>query len=66
MSAGDIAVLLHSVKDEAPRIQAALTARNIPSVINAAESVMLSQGAREWERLLEAMEKPQLPDFAHD
>ena len=41
---GDIAVLLHSVKEEAPRIQAELAARGIPSVINAAESVMLSQG----------------------
>ncbi len=61
LCAGDIAVLLHSVKEEAPRIQAELAERGIPSVINAAESVMLSQGAREWERLLEAMEKPQLP-----
>ena len=61
LCAGDIAVLLHSVKEEAPRIQAELTRRGVPSVINAAESVMLSQGAREWERLLEAMEKPQLP-----
>jgi exodeoxyribonuclease V beta subunit len=61
LGAGDIAVLLHSVKEEAPRIQAELAARGIPSVVNAAESVMLSQGAREWERLLEAMEKPQLP-----
>ena len=61
LCAGDIAVLLHSVKEEAPRIQAELAVRGIPSVINAAESVMLSQGAREWERLLEAMEKPQLP-----
>ncbi len=61
LGAGDIAVLLHSVKEEAPRIQAELARRGVPSVINAAESVMLSQGAREWERLLEAMEKPQLP-----
>ncbi len=61
LCAGDIAVLLHSVKEEGPRIQAELTQRGVPSVINAAESVMLSQGAREWERLLEAMEKPQLP-----
>jgi exodeoxyribonuclease V beta subunit len=61
LCAGDIAVLLHSVRDEAPRIQAELAARGVPSVINAAESVMLSQAAREWERLLEAMEKPQLP-----
>ena len=61
LCAGDIAVLLHSVKDEAPRIQAELARRGVPSVINAAESVMLSQGAREWERLLEALEKPQLP-----
>jgi exodeoxyribonuclease V beta subunit len=60
LEAGDIAVLLHSVKDEAPRIQAELAARGIASVINAAESVMLSQGATEWRRLLEAMERPQL------
>ncbi len=60
LEAGDIAVLVHSVKDEAPRIQAALAERGIASVVNAAESVMLSQGAVEWRRLLEAMEKPQL------
>ncbi len=58
---GDIAVLLHSVKDDAPRIQAELTKRGIPSVINSAESVMVSPAARHWLRLLEAMEKPQLP-----
>ncbi len=58
---GDIAVLLHSVKEEAPRIREQLAQRGIPSVVNAAESVMLSQGAGEWERLLEALEKPQLP-----
>ncbi len=44
--AGDIAVLLHSVKDDAPRIQAELAERGIPSVLNAAESVMLSPAAR--------------------
>ncbi len=60
LGAGDIAVLVHSVKDEAPRIQAALAERGIASVVNAAESVMLSQGASEWRRLLEAMERPQL------
>ena len=60
LGAGDIAVLVHSVKDEAPRIQAALAERGIASVVNAAESVMLSQGATEWRRLLEAMERPQL------
>ena len=58
---GDIAVLLHSVKDDAPRIRAELTKRGIPSVVNAAESVMTSQAAGHWLRLLAAMEKPQLP-----
>ena len=58
---GDIAVLLHSVKDDAPRIQAELARRGIPSVINSAESVMSSTAAQHWLRLLEAMEKPQLP-----
>jgi exodeoxyribonuclease V beta subunit len=57
---GDIAVLLHSVKEEAPRIQAQLGRLGIPSVLNTAESVMLSPAARHWLRLLEAMEKPQL------
>ncbi|MET3962071.1 exodeoxyribonuclease V beta subunit [Marmoricola sp. OAE513] len=57
---GDIAVLLHSVKDDAPRIQAELAKRGIPSVISAAESVMTSAAAQHWLRLLEAMEKPQL------
>lgn len=58
---GDIAVLMHSVKDDAPRIQAELARRGIPSVINSAESVMSSHAAQHWLRLLEAMEKPQLP-----
>lgn len=58
---GDIAVLLHSVRDDAPRIKAELTKRGIPSVINAAESVMTSAAAGHWMRLLAAMEKPQLP-----
>lgn len=58
---GDIAVLLHSAKDDAPRIQAELARRGIPSVVNTAESVMTSTAAQQWLRLLEAMEKPQLP-----
>lgn len=58
---GDIAILMHSVKDDAPRIQAELTKRGIPSVINSAESVMVGAAAQHWLRLLEAMEKPQLP-----
>jgi len=58
---GDIAVLMHSVKDDAPRIQAQLARRGIPSVINSAESVMVGAAAQHWMRLLEAMEKPQLP-----
>ena len=57
---GDIAVLLHSVKEEAPRIQAELGRLGIPSVVNSAESVMLGPAATHWLRLLEAMEKPQL------
>jgi exodeoxyribonuclease V beta subunit len=58
---GDIAVLLHSVKEDGPRIQAELARLGIPSVVNTAESVMLSPAATHWLRLLEAMEKPQLP-----
>jgi exodeoxyribonuclease V beta subunit len=61
LTPGDIAVLLHSVKEEAPRIQRELARHGIPSVINAAESVMLSPAAGHWLRLLEALEKPQLP-----
>jgi exodeoxyribonuclease V beta subunit len=61
LSPGDFAVLLHSVKEDAPRIQAELTRLGIPSVLNTAESVMLSPAATHWLRLLEAMEKPQLP-----
>jgi exodeoxyribonuclease V beta subunit len=61
LSPGDFAVLLHSVKEDAPRIQAELTRLGIPSVVNSAESVMLSPAATHWLRLLEAMEKPQLP-----
>jgi exodeoxyribonuclease V beta subunit len=58
---GDIAVLLHSVKEDAPRIQAELSRLGVPSVVNTAESVMLGAAATHWLRLLEAMEKPQLP-----
>jgi exodeoxyribonuclease V beta subunit len=61
LTPGDVAVLLHSVKEDAPRIQAELTRLGIPSVFNTAESVMLSPAATHWLRLLEAMEKPQLP-----
>jgi exodeoxyribonuclease V beta subunit len=61
LDAGDIAILLHSVKDDAPRIKAELSKRGIPSVINAAESVMTSAAAEHWMRLLAALEKPQLP-----
>lgn len=61
LTPGDFAVLLHSVKEDAPRIQAELTRLGIPSVVNTAESVMLSPAATHWLRLLEAMEKPQLP-----
>ena len=61
LSPGDFAVLLHSVKEDAPRIQAELSRLGIPSVLNTAESVMLSPAATHWLRLLEAMEKPQLP-----
>lgn len=57
---GDIAVLLRSASVDGPRIQAALARRGVPSVINAAESVMLGPAADHWLRLLEAMEKPQL------
>jgi exodeoxyribonuclease V beta subunit len=61
LSPGDFAVLLHSVKEDGPRIQAELSRLGIPSVVNTAESVMLSPAASHWLRLLEAMEKPQLP-----
>ncbi|RNM12457.1 UvrD-helicase domain-containing protein [Nocardioides pocheonensis] len=61
LTPGDFAVLLHSVKEDAPRIQAELSRLGIPSVFNTAESVMLSPAATHWLRLLEAMEKPQLP-----
>jgi exodeoxyribonuclease V beta subunit len=61
LSPGDFAVLLHSVKEDAPRIQAELTRLGIPSVMNTSESVMLSPAAMHWLRLFEAMEKPQLP-----
>ncbi len=61
LDAGDIAILLHSVKDDAPRIKAELSKLGIPSVINAAESVMTSPAAAHWMRLLAALEKPQLP-----
>ena len=61
LTPGDFAVLLHSVKEDAPRIQVELSRLGIPSVLNTAESVMLSPAATHWLRLLEAMEKPQLP-----
>jgi len=61
LTPGHFAVLMHSVKEDASRIRAELSRLGIPSVVNTAESVMLSPAAAHWLRLLEAMEKPQLP-----
>ncbi len=54
---GDIAVLVRYNR-EAAAIRETLAAANVPAVINGAGSVFASDSARDWLRLLEALERP--------
>ena len=57
---GDVAVLVR-YNHHALRIRDALDAAGIPAVINGAGSVFATPAAREWLRLLEALERPASP-----
>ena len=54
---GDVAVLVRSNK-HAVTVRDALRAVGVPAVIGGAGSVFVSESAREWLRLLEALERP--------
>ena len=56
MEAGDVAILISSVK-RVDAIRAALAAHHIPSVVAGGSNVMLSRAADEWLALLEALEQ---------
>jgi exodeoxyribonuclease V beta subunit len=60
---GDIAVLVRSNK-QAVTVRDALQAVGVPAVIGGAGSVFLSEAAREYLRLLEALERPTARDRA--
>ena len=55
--AGDIAVLVRT-HSHADLIRAALDAARVPAVINGAGSVFATASARDWLRLLEAIDRP--------
>lgn len=61
---GHVAVLV-STNRKAALIREALDNVGIPAVINGAGSVFGSASAREWLRLLEAIERPASPSRAH-
>ncbi len=61
---GDIAVLVRTNRDAA-LVREALEAVGIPAVINGAGSVFATDTAREWLRLLEALERPASIGRAH-
>ncbi len=63
LGAGHIAVLVRSNK-EAFIVRDALHEVGVPAVIGGAGSVFLSEPAREWLRLLEALERPTARDRA--
>jgi exodeoxyribonuclease V beta subunit len=60
---GDIAVLVRTNRNAA-RVRDALEAVAVPAVINGAGSVFGTEPAREWLRLLEAIERPAYPPRA--
>ncbi|MBW3650750.1 MAG: UvrD-helicase domain-containing protein [Actinobacteria bacterium] len=57
---GDVAVLVHRHRDAA-LVRDALESVAVPAVINGAGSVFATTPAREWLRLLEALERPSAP-----
>ena len=60
---GHIAVLARTNRTAA-RVRDALEAVDVPAVINGAGSVFATEPAREWLRLLEAIERPSYPPRA--
>ncbi len=59
LKAGDIAILMSSVRPtQVQPFRDALAAHGIASVVTSGSSVLLSDAAREWQTLLEAMEQP--------
>jgi exodeoxyribonuclease V beta subunit len=61
---GHVAVLVRTHR-QAALVRDALDAVEIPAVINGAGSVFGSEPARDWLRLLEAIERPSVPTRAH-
>ncbi len=60
---GDVAVLVRS-NGQATTVRDALQAAGVPAVIGGAGSVFVSDAARQWLRLLEALERPTARDRA--
>jgi exodeoxyribonuclease V beta subunit len=54
----DVAVLVRK-NDQARAVKAALEAVGVPAVVNGAGSVFATESARDWLRLLEALERPE-------
>jgi exodeoxyribonuclease V beta subunit len=63
LAPGDVAVLVRTNRNAA-QIRDALEAVGIPAVINGAGSVFDTRPARDWLRLLEAIERPTSPGRA--
>ncbi|MBV8990810.1 MAG: UvrD-helicase domain-containing protein [Solirubrobacterales bacterium] len=61
--AGDIAVLVRT-HVQADLVRGALEAERVPAVINGAGSVFATPSARDWLRLLEAIDRPATPSLA--
>ncbi|HMJ36511.1 MAG TPA: UvrD-helicase domain-containing protein [Baekduia sp.] len=55
---GDVAVLVRK-NDQARAVKAALEMVGVPAVVNGAGSVFATDAARDWLRLLEALERPE-------
>ncbi len=58
LGAGDVAVLVRK-NDQARVVKAALQEVGVPAVVNGAGSVFVTETARDWLRLLEALERPE-------
>jgi exodeoxyribonuclease V beta subunit len=61
--AGDIAVLVRT-HSQADLVRSALDEARVPAVINGAGSVFATASARDWLRLLEAIDRPATPSRA--
>jgi exodeoxyribonuclease V beta subunit len=58
LNAGDVAVLVRK-NDQARAVKVALQEVGVPAVVNGAGSVFATETARDWVRLLEALERPE-------